>query len=281
MKKRTLYLFGLAATGIILTSSSPADPMSFGAPASSTGAPGEQTCQVQGCHSDIPINSGKAQVELTIKGNPTDYEPGKTYTFVVNINDAGMQRCGFQAVALANNNHSNAGEIIITEPTRTQVLQNDMELLDRNYVTYTYPGTEAVTTGKGQWTFDWKAPETNQGTISFYLGAISANDDGTDKGDHTYTTSIQLQPSLLFSINNTLRTENFVTYNPDNKMLKGAFNAGISEITLYTISGTKVLSSKQIQNNQMEVSTSSLAPGTYFLVINKDQSVITEKVIIY
>jgi hypothetical protein len=166
-----------------------AERSSTGAPASHTGAPGEQTCATSGCHDDNTLNSGVAKLTIDIgSGGITKYVAGQTYPIKVSIADAGVSRFGFQIVAL-DQSTGNAGTFTITDQVRTQFMKNQHELADRSYITYTFSGTDATPSGTAEWTVNWTAPATTSGNITFYAAAVSANDDGTDKGDVVYTTN--------------------------------------------------------------------------------------------
>ncbi len=161
---------------------------SSGAPASHTGAPGEQTCATIGCHDDNTINSGTASLAIDMSG-VTQYVANQTYPVKIEITDPNITRFGFELVALTNSDSSNIGTFHITDAQRTQPVQNQYQLFGRRYVTYTFDGTDAVTTGNGEWTVNWTAPSANAGPVTFYAAAVSANDDMTDKGDHVYTSA--------------------------------------------------------------------------------------------
>ena len=68
-------------------------------------------------------------------------------------------------------------------------------MFGRHYVTYTYDGTDAVSTGFGEWTINWKAPSADAGPVTFYASGVSANDDESDQGDQVLTKSVVF-PSL-------------------------------------------------------------------------------------
>ena len=164
------------------------DKASSGAPASHTGAPGEGTCATGGCHDDNKINSGAANLSIDL-GQITHYIPGKTYPIKVRIAEGSVIRFGFELVALVNSDTSNAGSLHLSDAYRTQLTKNQYSMLNRQYVTYSYDGTDAVSTGLGEWVVNWKAPLSNVGPITFYASGVSADDDETDKGDYVYTTS--------------------------------------------------------------------------------------------
>lgn len=186
MKSKLLFT-GFVIVLISITAMTP-EKSSSGAPASHTGAPGEATCAISGCHDDNSINAGTATLTIDM-GGITKYIPNQTYTVKVKISDPSKIRFGFQLLALANSDSSNIGTFTITDSYRTQLTQNQYALFGRRYVTYTYDGTDAVSAGLGEWTVNWTAPSANAGPITFYASAVSANDDSHDKGDYVYTTS--------------------------------------------------------------------------------------------
>ena len=167
---------------------------SSGAPASHTGAPGEATCATTGCHDDNSVNSGKAQLTIDM-GTAMNYEPGHTYPITIRITEPSVERFGFQILALKNDDNSIIGTFQLTDAKRTQFIKNQYDLQSREYVTYTFNGTDAVSTGVGEWTVNWKAPSSNVGPITFYASGVSANDDETDRGDYVHTKNIVIQPS--------------------------------------------------------------------------------------
>lgn len=184
MKKTILFGGFIAAVGLVSFTFPGAK--STGAPASSTGAPGEFTCNIAGCHDDNLVNQGGARLWLENKEWETGIEPGKIYSLKALISRKDTRRFGFELVALTDDGKK-AGNFILTDKSRTQIIFNDSELKDREYLTYTYQGTRAYANDLGQWTAQWQAPKNIKGKITFYLAGVAANDDGSDKGDEVYT----------------------------------------------------------------------------------------------
>jgi hypothetical protein len=188
MKIRILFTIsiGIGAIGIFMSMAN--GPSSSGAPPAHTGAPGEKTCATIGCHDDNGINEGTAKVQFSI-GSVSNYAPKKTYPITVSISDFQITRFGFQAVAISELTGKSLGTFIITDSERTQLTSNTNKFPDREYITYAFGGTDAVTPGNGEWTFNWKSPSQNLGPVRFYVSAVSANDNENDKGDFVYTSS--------------------------------------------------------------------------------------------
>ncbi|MBK7819322.1 MAG: hypothetical protein IPJ60_18650 [Sphingobacteriaceae bacterium] len=118
------------------------------------------------------------------------YIAGQTYPVKIRITDANKQRFGFRITAMNAETQTNLGSFIITDAKRTQTVKNAYTLKEREYVTYTFNGTDAVSNGVGEWIVNWTAPKNSSEPVTFYVGAVSANDDMTDKGDKVYTSSL-------------------------------------------------------------------------------------------
>lgn len=183
--KKTAVLFAIVSIALMAMVR---ERSSSGAPASHTGAPGEKTCATAGCHDDNAINSGTAALAIDM-GTIAQYTPNKTYPIKVRITDPGVNRFGFQIVALKSTDNTNIGTFELVDNKQTQIVRNQYELSERRYVTYTFEGTDAIYNGMGEWIVNWIAPTSNMGAVTFYASAVSGNDDGIDKGDHVYTSA--------------------------------------------------------------------------------------------
>lgn len=266
-----------------------ADIQSFGAPASSTGAPEEKTCAKSGCHDDNSVNTGSADPIINFGNGQENYVPGETYTINVSITDDNINRFGYQLVALLDSDNSNAGDMKSVDKTRTQVIANSTELQDRQYATYTFKGTEAVQTGETNWELQWTAPDTNSGEITFYAGFVSANDDYTDKGDFVYTKTLTITPSTANSINKVkdYRTSFEIYPNPVSETLNiYMISEGTSalSIKLHDANGKLV---KEIYHGSIvgEYSRSFdisqlCTKGLYFLTFQNGSQIVTRKLLV-
>ena len=191
MRLNFISAIGLIAAAII-TLSNTYRITSAGAPIGSTGAPDEATCGKVGCHTGKDnINTGTGNLRLQMDGFSGTYIPGKVYKITTTIEQPHINRFGFAFTAL-NDTKQKAGMLQTIDDSRTQLMSGSNAFEGREYLTYKPLGTNPYKTNKGQWTFLWKAPEQNEGTITFYVAAVTANNDGTDKGDEVYTDSLVL-----------------------------------------------------------------------------------------
>ncbi len=197
MRLKIIYTISFIAL-VIITLSNTNRIASAGAPIGSTGAPDEATCGKAGCHTgNNNVNTGTGKLNLQMDHFSGTYLPGKVYTITTTIEQPHISRFGFAFTAL-NSTKQKAGVLQTTDDNRTQLMKGTNAFEGREYLTYKPLGTNPYKTNKGQWTFLWKAPEQNEGPITFFVAAVAANNDGTDKGDEVYTDSLVLtfHPSI-------------------------------------------------------------------------------------
>lgn len=150
-----------------------------------TGAPGELTCAVSGCHGGVP-NTGPGQLEIIA---PTFYAPGQTYEMTVRhlTSDPSRRRWGFQLTAL-DGTSNRAGNLQSTSGL-TQVLEGGPGG-NREYIEHGFLGTFQGQSLPASWTFNWVAPSGDVGPVTFYAAGNQANNNGSESGDQIYSTSI-------------------------------------------------------------------------------------------
>jgi hypothetical protein len=149
-----------------------------GPPAGVSAAPGESSCLE--CHLESQSFGGSLNI-----GAPATYVAGQTYVITVTHVSGGpsRKRWGFQLTALAG--ATSAGTLQNLSP-QTQILSGG----GRTYIEHTFQGTFANQSGGAQWSFNWTAPPTNVGAITFYAAGNQANNDGTNGGDDIIFVSV-------------------------------------------------------------------------------------------
>lgn len=185
----------LAATvGFLLshnTGTGSVHAFSSGPPAGYAGAPQEEPEACAECH--VPPDAGTGTISITA---PQTYVPGNTYLITVtNTNtDPTRTRWGFQLTVLDNASDEKAGELQGTDGT-TQVLNNAGPGSARQYIEHTATGTFVGQQNGASWTFNWTAPATDVGPVTFYAAGNHANNDGNTSGDYVYKTFVASAPA--------------------------------------------------------------------------------------
>lgn len=167
----------------------PVHAFSAGPPAGYTGAPNEEPEACAECH--VPDSAGSGQINIIA---PQTYIPGQTYQVsVTNTNaDPSRLRWGFQLTVLDNSDEK-AGNLQNTDGL-TQVLDNQGPGGARQYIEHTAAGTFAGQQMSASWTFNWTAPATDIGPVTFYAAGNHANNDGNTSGDFIYKTFVASSP---------------------------------------------------------------------------------------
>lgn len=182
--------FIMAFAGIAATDSVNGVHNASQAPTARTGAPGEQNCT--SCHSGT-VNSGGGSLSLT--GLPANgYTPGQTYTLTVTVNDqsqpAATRKYGFSTTSL-NSSNAMAGAFAVTNSSTTSTGNATVSGASRSYMRH------KTASSSNTWSFNWTAPATNIGTVSFYIAGLAANGTGGDGGDKVYTTKVDVVAEVL------------------------------------------------------------------------------------
>lgn len=180
-----------------------------GPPAYVTGDPvspdNGATCNQSGCHTGTGVNAGGGAVTIATTANGT-YTPGQTYTVTVTVTDSKQRAWGFELTARALSNNNQAGSLTSADSS-TFVQCADTSLppcraaFNTQFIQHSQPKTTA---GSGTFTFAWTAPASGTGTVVMYAAGNAANGDGTNAGDHIYTTNIQLKQAA--AVNQTTTT---------------------------------------------------------------------------
>lgn len=232
------------------------------------GAPGETVNDVActQCHSGQTLN-GDQENAFTIVNQSTlqpitSYTPGETYTVSVDMNSDPAKK-GFSATALDGSDNM-AGSFTGDSFGGTQ----DFQDLGRDYVSHTGASN---TNAQIIWFWDWTAPATNVGDVTFYVATNAANDDGGTSGDMIYLSqhvigsfaSVDEEDVALNSFN--------AGYNPTTNAVTVDFSSLTSEgmsFNLVDMNGKsvfyKTLLDSQVGVNEYTISLpSSVENGMY------------------
>lgn len=183
-----IYLFSNSAGNVIHAKISPGPPLGF------TNAPGEGNCT--GCHYTFPLNSGAGKIEIT--GLPASYALGQSYQVTVTLSHPTARAWGFELTALdANGTSSTVGTLAATSAATTLKRESSDSGQQRTY--FSHNGETGIAQGKpgsNSWSFQWTAPATAVGDVTFYAVGNAANNQVSPEDDYIYTTSVKvLSPS--------------------------------------------------------------------------------------
>ena len=158
-------------------------------------APNEGNCT--SCHSGTSLNGGSGSAsDITLSGDFTGggYIPDSTYTLTLKYKQSGISRWGFNLTALNASDDSPAGTFDNLN-NRTQKKTRTVSGKTRQYLEQTSTGSSSTGTNEVEWTFEWKAPSSNVGTIKFYACVNAANGNSGTSGDQIYARAIDVVTS--------------------------------------------------------------------------------------
>lgn len=273
MKKKHLLLILFGSAVIIISAF---DILSSNGKAGYTGSPGENYCTQ--CHSDFPINSGGGSAYINVNVTGGSYVPGQTYQVSVTVTHTGLGLFGLGVEALLNSNNTNAGTFVITNSTETQIKVANT----KNNVVHKLNGGLASNTKT--FNFNWTAPATDLGAVTFYVSGLASNNDGGTSGDYVYDATLLIQsPTSGIESNSTTQDFNIYYNNVNHNIHISLINNENNKVmgTIYNIKGQKVselFSETMIGSIERNFPISEkLQNGIYIIQIKQGNNIINKK----
>lgn len=274
MKKVTkisLSIFAVAIGSIFISEfSSPAEGNLGGAPGGRAGDPfaGNLTCAAAGCHTGATpiVEANMITTDIPSAG----YKADSTYTITAKIMRVGHTKFGFE-VSPQNAAGTILGTLISTD-AETQLVTGN------RYVTH--KATSITGTDMRSWTFDWTAPATGNGPVTFYGAFNAANNNGSESGDTIFTSTTTVAEDIATSITDLASASNNVKVFP-NPVEDYFYLANLNEVATVTISNVNGAVLKVVQNvaNQQAINVADFAAGIYSVAIKTASFVETKKIV--
>ena len=247
-----------------------------------TGAPGENSCGIEGCHTGN-VNTGPAEPQLIINEGIEAYTPGQTYPVRIIIEQLDIHKFGFQVTVLKDSDNSFAGTFSLTDPVNTRLFS----ALGRKYVGTTSCGSDAPFPDSLSWEFEWQAPVTDEGNLTFYMVTLAANHDHSTFGDYVYTQSFQLSPAVTsVKALSTLEKSIRLFPNPSKDFVQLEYTLEQKEdinISLWTMKGKIIFQTKTLSQlpgvyqHQLDRTQLRLDSGVYLVKIQTETKSIIRK----
>lgn len=277
--KKLYTVFALVIATLLFSSSKTDDAegcgdgvsrKSAGPPSCNAGEPPLFTsCGSSGCHDDSPINTGSTQVNLNLGGADVNYTPGQQYTITVSLSRTGLVRGGFQIVALQDNDISKSpGIITLLEPSRTQRIDaahphsGGCATQNKVWITHTADGIDSVLNNTIQWQYNWLAPFSAVGNITFYLATIDANKDLDNTGDFAYTRTKTISANPV-GIQNITKPHINIFPNPADKFIQIETE---QPLTICITNSLGEIITRESITSSKTIDISNFKTGIYFLL---------------
>lgn len=274
MKRKKLLTF-LSLAGFIVIAAS---PLHNQGEVGSTGSPGESDCS--GCH------KGGVAGSVTISGIPDwKYKLDSTYHITVTVSQISATMFGLGVEALKKSDNTDAGLFTITD-AGTQLLPGN----GRQNVVHKTDGGKVTTSGSRAFTFDWKAPATDEGVVTFYVASIAGPADASMSTKTTYTKSqLVNSPTTTVGIEKLTSVSGFSIYpNPVKDVINISFINSVNgnvKATLHSINGQKVadLFNENMPKGAVEkhiAVSDKWVEGTYFMQMEQGGKSTVQKILI-
>jgi hypothetical protein len=190
---------------------------------------------------------------------------------------------GFEAL---NSTNGNAGTIQVTNANKTQIKNKSVSGVVRNNLVHQLNG--GLTNDSAVFSFNWVAPATNVGNVTFYFSGVAANNNGDENSDYVYNSSKLVTPASSTGLNeakaNAKTLKAFV--NGEGKIvLEYASNRSstASRADIYDMEGRLVLSRSLESQRAGDVSILldrplGLNAGIYMIALLSGEDVYTTKI---
>ena len=243
-----------------------------------TGSPGDEAnaASVAGldvgnctsCHD----NTGNFNASVAITSNiPSGgYALSTKYQITITQTSTGALDHGFQITA----ENTVAAKVGVFSVPDTTYVQTDTF---GHFVTQTLAGHEGTGSEK-VWNFDWTAPPTNVGTITFYVASVAGNGGSVTNTQVVYNT---LNIGGVLGVNKA-QLLNFSMYpNPSSGHVNLQLPSGNyrAQVKVYDYLG-KTLIQNSINSQNTNLNISNLSAGIYFVRIQSDSKVGTKKLVV-
>lgn len=282
MRKSVLTLLSVSVLAFILTSGSMDDNGRAGV----TGAPLEGTCRQSNCHITYQLNSGTGSISAASTMNSWTYVPGQTYTINITVRKTGVPLFGIGAGILQASG-DNAGTLLITQPTRTQIKTRTIGQYIRRNVVHQLNGGRF--NDSCVFSFNWQAPSSNIGNVTLYAAGNCANSNDSATGDFIYTLTQVIQPDLTSDIVPLMSTVSSISVfpNPATDHLNVSFTQKETEEVRFSLTDLKgavvaELLSETIPAGPFErkIDLPALPSGVYLLHASSENGHRTRRVIV-
>jgi len=274
IKKIAISVFSISAALIFMSSTF----KTTGGHPSSTGAPGEETCALSGCHSDAVLNLNSTLSGFDFSEKSFTYQVNRTYDIHIDLTLAEIEKFGFQIVAIDSATQMNAGKWVLSNPQLTQIISGQSPFQSRSYITHTALGTVAKEIGKAKWNFKWTSPSTNVGTILFYYVINATNKDDKSTGEKLFFSNRKIRFSQTGAMLEIAKNQAIKVRFGGGKMAVTSVKETINSLEIYDLNGNKCYEAKDL-GLLKEVSLDELKRQTtiYIYKITTDKGTYTGK----
>jgi len=261
--KKTYFLLSIALSFVLIAAS---DGVGEDQNKDRSGSPdGDNVCSQ--CHSSGAFSP---EIDFSIMDNVgneiTEYIPGETYMLTYTVSGSGSTIYGFQSTALTSQNE-NAGEFINPGSQVQLETVDNANVSNRSVVEHSSPSAT------GEFLTEWTAPSQGSGDVTFYFSGVAANANGMSSGDGFNGSNVSITEDTDISVEENLNREIKLSFTDGNLNLFSSANSTTYSLSIYSISGAKVL---EVENVSLPLSipSSELSKGVNILnLVSQNESI--------
>jgi hypothetical protein len=222
-----------------------------------SGSPGDGGASCTACHSGNANLGASASITTNIPA--AGYDLNTDYTITVNSTSS-SSKLGFQLTA-ENVSDTKVGSFTAGSGSR----------VTGQRITQSSPSTS------GDWSFTWKSPTTNEGSVTFYTAVNATNGNGGTSGDQVVLATTAVG---VLGISEAKRLHFDMFPNPASEKVTIQLPSGseLATVQFYDYLGRLALSQK-IAASENKIDVNDLATGIYILKVISDNKIGSQKFI--
>lgn len=220
-----------------------------GSPGGYSGSPGDNNKTCTQCHG----GTATIQNDVITSNIPQDgYIPGNTYTITVTATLTGSTKSGFELTCEDSQNNK-VGTFTITNDLETKLVNNSKSVTQKS-------GGAIPANNTKSWSFDWTAPATGVGNITFYnaLGIKTTT-------RFVYTSSLSIAQNTTSISEEETKKIISIFPNPTSDYINVNSTENIRNINLMDLTGKVIFN--HIGNDLKLIDISNINKGLYILNI--------------
>ena len=137
-----------------------------------------------------------------------------------------------------------------------------------------------ASSGSHTWSFTWVAPATNVGNVTFYAAGNACNANGSDSGDHVYTTSQVVTPAAATGIiENQSKTWSVQNLNNGDLFIsRPTLSNGKVSVKIFNLSGQEIFQSS-LNSNESAITVSPFVElkGIHIVCVYENGQLVYKK----
>lgn len=263
MKKFYLAFFSIS-TLLMGANTVQAYPTGSNFLANYSGIPNGTTCNMSTCHTGGAVNSGPGSVVITTDIPVTGYIAGTVYQITVTVNSGGANGVayGFSCSATKTGTATLTSGFAASDNS-TLAKSSGAYIVHKNSVNGNGATSHAFV-------FNWTAPASGTGSVTFYAAGNSANGNGSQSGDQIYNGDLVVEEAPGAGLTESILDAFNLFPNPATEYVNIRIPDYLmdSEVRFLDITG-KVVFSQQLTTSTVSVDLNQFRAGLYSVQITK------------